>query len=667
MNYPLATGKDVGAYADAIDWKGKIIWMSPQKFLSLVRPLKAEWVNHDSMKNIEQRLTNNLPMDPLVLEVDMSSRKIIGHEGRHRAIKCIELGIKSVPVLVVTGSMYTRTPKWTPEQHRDVEDVINFIPENSLPSFKEFFVAQEAVKIDRFRKVRKSLDKVNKKKKQKKFIPGTFGFDIEFDYEENPDMTEEWRNYVLDNKDEFADKFREWLYTEHDLSFWDITEWEAKNPSPDRVLPMEEPNRADYDTDEEYTDAVEIWEDHQMDYENYESELEEWTKQQSYVEEQNEEWETAYDRQEYWKSFADDIDFEISNYIDFKDDSESRLNVYQNIIERKLQESTQREGDGENNYEDNWILSIDGGGQPEIASRILTRADIPVVRKLLSHLEDEPTSDGTSAHVHIGLPKDFDIFSLFALYGLVDEEYIKKLLPNRKFGDFANLSSTTINKIKNILFPVIGGNPLWKKIVVTDEGIRRTFLVSDEQKKMQDSYTLSFYLNEQGGVEDKTDETYLRFRKLWKDKKIEIVNKRYPTILSKVREFPNRFSRRGFMEIRYKYIDPEDDPVKWEEIPIVKDNRDRVVLDDEILDYVLNKITDKFSGINISYFKQRRTIEFRYLSSQILSDVESFLMFIEYFLRIPDIAMQARRINLNGIVLQKTDDGIAASISDIKY
>jgi len=129
LDYPLASRDERQTYAGDDGWKGKIVWMTPQKFLSLAAPLHDSMIKPDSMEKMRKRLGENLPTDPLTLRVDMESKKVTGHEGRHRAKVAIEKGIESVPVFIFTGSLYTRTPKWTDDQHRDVEDVGNFKPE----------------------------------------------------------------------------------------------------------------------------------------------------------------------------------------------------------------------------------------------------------------------------------------------------------------------------------------------------------------------------------------------------------------------------------------------------------------------------------------------------------------------------------------------------------
>ena len=128
MEYPMATGKDVQANAGDVNWKGKIVWMTPDKFLKLAAPLPDWAVNQDAVNNLEKRFTNQLPTDFLVLEVDMVKRKVTAHEGRHRAMVAKKMGIEKVPVLIYTGSGFERVPKWDKATH-DLVDKSDFLPE----------------------------------------------------------------------------------------------------------------------------------------------------------------------------------------------------------------------------------------------------------------------------------------------------------------------------------------------------------------------------------------------------------------------------------------------------------------------------------------------------------------------------------------------------------
>lgn len=128
LEYPLASKDDQQSYGGMAGWKGKIVWMTPDKFLKLCYPLKKDSTNPQSIENLQRRMKNNLPIDFLVLKVDSQKKKVIGHEGRHRATTAKELGIEKVPVLVYFEEAYPRVPKWGPEHH-EFADKAEFKPE----------------------------------------------------------------------------------------------------------------------------------------------------------------------------------------------------------------------------------------------------------------------------------------------------------------------------------------------------------------------------------------------------------------------------------------------------------------------------------------------------------------------------------------------------------
>ncbi len=128
LEYPMAKGDDIQAYGGDVDWKGKIVWMTPDRFLQLAAPLSAENVNQHAIDYLEKRFKEQLPTDFLVLEVDMNRKKVIAHEGRHRAMVAKKLGMEKVPVLIYTGSGFERVPKWDKETH-DVVDKADFAAE----------------------------------------------------------------------------------------------------------------------------------------------------------------------------------------------------------------------------------------------------------------------------------------------------------------------------------------------------------------------------------------------------------------------------------------------------------------------------------------------------------------------------------------------------------
>ena len=126
IEYPMATKDDEQSYTGYAGWKGKIVRMSPDKFLSLARPLDEP--TQSKIDDFEKKILGNVPMDRLVLWIDPQRRKVISHDGRHRAMAAKKAGVESVPVMIMVHIWDKRVPDWTKAQH-DFVDKADFKPE----------------------------------------------------------------------------------------------------------------------------------------------------------------------------------------------------------------------------------------------------------------------------------------------------------------------------------------------------------------------------------------------------------------------------------------------------------------------------------------------------------------------------------------------------------
>ena len=509
-----------------------------------------------------------------------------------------------------------------------------------MHSFTEFFdLHLEEISVDRVRQVKKAFNKVAKKNKTPKFKPGTFGFDIEFDYESDPNISEKWMHY-MQNKGEYTEEFHAWLSTEYGIEEpEDLSDWEHDNPEPKRVQEKVCPNPSDYDEGESdplYREDLDEWEAYREAYEEYTTAIEEWEEIHEKVEEAMDKWNKHQDK--WWKEYAEYTSGEAMDVLDIQT-TDHKLEEYGKLLDR-LGESWKM-ADEHEDYTTDWNLSVDEttGNPPEIASRILTYKDMGLVREFIHELRYEKTSNGTSAHIHIGLPKDFDAFSVLTLFQLVDEKYIEKRLPTRMFRAFAKFSSNTTKKIEDIILPLIkGGESLWYR---TNNRTKVKTLISSETKRINSSHQLNIYYANDGTISNLDDMNMLK--KWLKNKDIKITYKR-------------KYGADTLI-VRYEYLNEKAGPFSFEEIELERPSENTIVIDDDIIQFLIDRITEKMSGVNLSYFKNRKVIEFRYLSSEILEEVDEFLQFVNYFLFVPHVAQKAKRVRMDDMILRKMEDG----------
>lgn len=99
MKYPLAH-KDKW-YGDS-DYKirgGKMIYMTPDEFLSKAKELEIDDEARDNIDYLKNHIKQGGELDPLALYSPDKS-KTSNSDGRHRAIASKELGIELIPVVI---------------------------------------------------------------------------------------------------------------------------------------------------------------------------------------------------------------------------------------------------------------------------------------------------------------------------------------------------------------------------------------------------------------------------------------------------------------------------------------------------------------------------------------------------------------------------------------
>lgn len=284
--------------------------------------------------------------------------------------------------------------------------------------------------------------------------PGTFGVEIEItpqDTESDADrlIAEDPSEVFRLLRGDLFDDFHEWIrdnqdransYRYNNNNTWDdaygpqsLSSWEEDNP---------EPEKDDFSDESDYELALEHWYDDRksvereydsFDFEDNDKCVEEFIRDQ------------PVDRLKDMLVRYARIDGnlpeinEIVGYLIRLGEKASVENKY-----------TEEGGDAS---EHEWGVGEDGDNI-EVRTRHMEVADLPMLEKFISFVQrNYKTSANTSAHVHIGLPAEFDQFDLLAIATLVDETaVIKDISPSRKlalkqWGDFRTAISRNIIKV----------------------------------------------------------------------------------------------------------------------------------------------------------------------------------------------------------------------------
>lgn len=106
-----------------------------------------------------------------------------------------------------------------------------------------------------------------------------------------------------------------------------------------------------------------------------------------------------------------------------------------------------------------------------------TADDFKLISTVGNWVSDQSTSGTTGMHIHIGLPKDFDMFDLLAMTTLVDEKAVKQLVSiDRDFASYAKLrrsiSNLIISRVREYVIRQSENKPMPKSFVLTNSQMK---------------------------------------------------------------------------------------------------------------------------------------------------------------------------------------------------
>lgn len=354
-----------------------------------------------------------------------------------------------------------------------------------------------------------------------------YTFGIEFEYEPSSrKVDDDMLQTELEYNSKVYDNYSEWMKNQrrsvngkmyNDVSRWNNSYGPIDVDTYDSLV--SEPDRGDFDDDEEYDKAYEQWTGSRNEVE---SEYNSWLRRDFH--DYRDDYIRLIIRSGEWERYVDLENVTVSN---IEEDILDAIAYIENDMGEKA-----KYGDS---GKDIWGVGPDGENV-EIRSKHLNQSEFKLVKQISEYVSDKKVSGNTSAHVHIGLPDDFDAFDLLAITTLVDERAIKNQVGfERDLATWARLRDQLNNKIVNLLIKT-----------------------PENQSTKEKSFILS---------------------------------------------------------------------------------NDRL--------FVLLSVLGKYWGTNVSSMISKRTIEFRYLSSQISSNVVTFIKWIQYYLLLPKVAKSRNSVILN--------------------
>ena len=269
----------------------------------------------------------------------------------------------------------------------------------------------------------------------------TFGIELEFTPSEGDYNTYDWDQISIDmsQDDDVLEEYREHVKSKREelnknwngnIADWDDSYGPVDPDTFNKYNP--DPDRDEYANEDDYNAAYDAWRDT----------LDKVEKEYKYWKDYD-----FYDKLSDFITLLDPFDYvDMDNYETHRFDMNAIVDDAIEFIENKMNQLVNKGADSNKTH---WAVGPDAENV-EIRSKHLNQNEFDLVHQICSYVEEHHTSGKTSAHVHIGLPTDFDAFDLLALTTLVDEKAIKATVgPDRALDSYASLRNSLHRQIYN--------------------------------------------------------------------------------------------------------------------------------------------------------------------------------------------------------------------------
>ena len=223
------------------------------------------------------------------------------------------------------------------------------------------------------------------------------------------------------------------------------------------------PVESDYANEEEYNQAYEKYDDIRNEVD---SDYVRW--QRRYMDEHIDEFINLLIRSNTWTDYIGEDEYKIV-------DAEQGIEDAYDFLE-SLGEDVRKDDKPDKNT---WAVGEDGPNV-EIRSRHMSQTghDFDIISKVGNWVSDQPTHGKTGMHIHIGVPRDFDMFDVLAMSTLVDEKAIKaEVSVDRDFSSYAKFRRSLSNAIFSRIYDYMRRQP------DAEETVPKSFILTNAQVK----------------------------------------------------------------------------------------------------------------------------------------------------------------------------------------